>query len=212
MGAFDPELRLGEDVDLIWRLAGAGHRVRYDPSVVAHHDTRPSISAWVRQVFEYGTSAAPLAARHGDAVAPAVLNPALGLAGLTLLLRQWWALPFVALVWASTCRRLARTVPVREAARLAGLSLVSAVQQESSLVVRHWWPLATIAITTRLGRRVALGAVLVDSTVTLTERRGLDPLARLGGRRISDLAYGAGVWSGSMRQRTVKALTLRRSR
>ena len=32
-GVFDPALRYGEDVDLIWRLHDAGWRVRYEPSV-----------------------------------------------------------------------------------------------------------------------------------------------------------------------------------
>jgi cellulose synthase/poly-beta-1,6-N-acetylglucosamine synthase-like glycosyltransferase len=57
---FDPELRYGEDVDLIWRLLDAGHRVRYDPSVVVHHAERRTF----RRRFLYGTSAAPLKARH----------------------------------------------------------------------------------------------------------------------------------------------------
>ncbi len=34
---FDPALRYGEDVDLIWRLHAAGWRVRYEPSVQVSH-------------------------------------------------------------------------------------------------------------------------------------------------------------------------------
>ncbi|MDO9458303.1 glycosyltransferase, partial [Nocardioides sp.] len=79
-GGFDEELRVGEDVDLVWRLVAAGHGIRYDPDVVVTHDTRPTVGAWLRQSFGYGSSAAPLAARHGSAVAPAVLRPGLGLA------------------------------------------------------------------------------------------------------------------------------------
>lgn len=57
---FDEALRYGEDVDLVWRLQAAGHRVVYDPSVVVHHHERDTL----RRRFRYGTSAAPLAARH----------------------------------------------------------------------------------------------------------------------------------------------------
>lgn len=57
---FDEALRYGEDVDLVWRLQEAGHRVVYDPSVVVLHHER----ATLRRRFRYGTSAAPLAARH----------------------------------------------------------------------------------------------------------------------------------------------------
>ena len=35
--AFDPALRYGEDVDLVWRLHDAGWRVRYDPTVIVEH-------------------------------------------------------------------------------------------------------------------------------------------------------------------------------
>ena len=57
---FDETLRYGEDVDLIWRLLDQGHRVVYDPSVVVlHHEADV-----LRRRFRYGTSAAPLAARH----------------------------------------------------------------------------------------------------------------------------------------------------
>jgi GT2 family glycosyltransferase len=57
---FDETLRYGEDVDLIWRLLDQGHRVIYDPGVVVlHHEADV-----VKRRFRYGTSAAPLAARH----------------------------------------------------------------------------------------------------------------------------------------------------
>lgn len=57
---FDEHLRYGEDVDLIWRLQDEGRRVVYDPSVVVLHHERHVL----RRRFAYGTSAAPLAARH----------------------------------------------------------------------------------------------------------------------------------------------------
>ena len=38
-GGFDPDLRVGEDVDLVWRCSTPGWRVRYHPSVtVCHHE------------------------------------------------------------------------------------------------------------------------------------------------------------------------------
>ena len=59
---FDESMRIGEDVDLIWRLHEAGWRIRYEPAVqVAHHEpaTWPALLA---RRYRYGTSAAPLAA------------------------------------------------------------------------------------------------------------------------------------------------------
>ncbi len=80
---FDEALRYGEDVDLVWRLHDAGWRVRYDPRVVVAH---PAVG--LRRRFAYGTSAAPLAARHPGRLAPLVLRPWPALAVALLLARR----------------------------------------------------------------------------------------------------------------------------
>uniref|UniRef100_UPI0025B1EDF9 mycofactocin biosynthesis glycosyltransferase MftF n=1 Tax=Amycolatopsis solani TaxID=3028615 RepID=UPI0025B1EDF9 len=75
VGAFDPALRVGEDVDLVWRLHAAGFRVRYAPDVtVAHHEPE-TWRALLGRRARYGTSAAPLAKRHPGALAPLGLHP-----------------------------------------------------------------------------------------------------------------------------------------
>ncbi len=68
---FDPALRYGEDVDLIWRLEAAGWRFRYEPDVVVLHDERDRL----RRRFMYGTSAAPLARRHPGKIRHVVVRP-----------------------------------------------------------------------------------------------------------------------------------------
>jgi mycofactocin glycosyltransferase len=69
VGGFDESLRYGEDVDLVWRLHDAGFAVRYDPSLVARHSEPQSWDGWLRRRFHYGSSAGPLARRHGDRLA-----------------------------------------------------------------------------------------------------------------------------------------------
>ena len=81
VGGFDEWLRYGEDVDLVWRLVAAGWSVRYDPSVVATHAAPSSLASRAARRYRYGTSAGPLAQRHGAAVS----GPAL--AGLVAPLR-----------------------------------------------------------------------------------------------------------------------------
>jgi hypothetical protein len=73
-GGFDETLPVGEDVDFVWRLVAAGWTVRYEPRAVVRHPMRPGWRAWLRQRYRYGTSAAPLARRHGRAVAPAIMS------------------------------------------------------------------------------------------------------------------------------------------
>ncbi len=45
VGGFDEALRLGEDVDLVWRLDQAGWRCRYEPSAVVWHHPRATAPA-----------------------------------------------------------------------------------------------------------------------------------------------------------------------
>ena len=67
VGGFDPSLRVGEDVDLVWRLVEAGWRARYEPQSVVGHRPRATLAALLRQRFGYGRSAGALDRRHPGA-------------------------------------------------------------------------------------------------------------------------------------------------
>ncbi len=100
---FDPELRYGEDVDLVWRLITAGWRVRYDPSVEVGHEERDTL----RRRFRYGTSAAPLKRRHPGKLKHVVVRP-WPAATLALLVARQPRL--AALAYAVQTIQLARTL------------------------------------------------------------------------------------------------------
>ena len=53
---------------------------------------------------------APLAARHGDKGAVAVLSPAMATAGAALLLRRWWSVPVALLCAGRGAQVLRRTL------------------------------------------------------------------------------------------------------
>jgi hypothetical protein len=59
-------------------------------------------------------------------------------------------------------------------------------------------------------RRALLTALAVDTAVMLAERHSFpEPLGTLttfAGRRLDDLAYGAGLWWGAIRARSPRAL------
>lgn len=211
---FAAEMRVGEDVDLVWRLVDAGYVVRYDPSQSAEHDTRETLGAWLRQNFSYGTSAADLAARHGAKGAPAVMSVSMALAAGALLLRRRWSAPLAAAAAAASGRRVAQTLPDlprRPAllARLVARGLGWALRQQSGLLLRHWWPLALVgAVVSRSVRRALVSALVIDYVVWRAEhgRAPYSPLAR----RLDDLAYGAGLWTGAWRRRSVASLLPRR--
>jgi mycofactocin glycosyltransferase len=114
---FDETLRYGEDVDLVWRLHDAGWRVRYDPRVVVAH---PPVGR--RRRFAYGTSAAPLAARHPGRLAPLVLRPWPALAVALLLARR--PLPGLAVAFAPMVALRRKGVPASIAARWCAAAAV----------------------------------------------------------------------------------------
>ncbi len=212
---FDPTMRVGEDVDLVWRLVDAGETVRYDPAEVAHHDARRTLRGWLGRKYVYGTGGAPLAARHGDKAAVAVLSPAMALGGAALLVRRWWSVPVAVACAGRGVQVLRSTLPdVPDRDRLAvGLSargLWWSMRQESALLLRHWWPaVAVVALLSPSARRAVVSAALVDVVVAGSERPELNPGWVFAGRRLDDLAYGAGLWAGAARARSLRAVSLR---
>lgn len=215
IGGFDTGWRVGEDVDLVWRLIGDGHQVRYDPSVRASHDVRGTARGWLGRTFVYGTSGAALAARHGDQVAPAILSVPMAIGAAAVLQRRWWSLPVAAAAVAAQVLPMRRSLPLtqdadRVSALLGTRALGWAVRQESGLLLRHWWPVtAALAPFSRPVRRAALSALAVDTLVHHLEHEPLAPHIVLPARRLTDLAYGAGLWCSAIAARSPAALKIR---
>lgn len=215
-GGFAEDMRVGEDVDLVWRLVESGEVVRYDPDEIAWHDTRPTVGGWLGRKFLYGTGGAGLAARHGRKGAPAVMSTTMAVTAAALLVRRRWSVPVVALGLLTAVRSLDRRLPAGPhrrglAVRLGAQGLGWAVRQQTALLLRHWWPLAAIAAPRSDSvRRALVTALVVDVVVARIDHPGTpyDPISR----RLDDLAYGAGLWAGALRARSVGALAPRRPR
>ena len=210
LGGFDTALRFGEDVDLVWRLDESGARCRYEPSAAVHHATRPSLTRWVRQRYEYGTSAAPLAGRHPGALAPVRIS---GWSALAWGVGALMSIPAGVVIGVGTTAALVPKLrpmehPVAEAARLGGLGNLFAGRILASGVTRAWWPLSLVAalVSRRARRVVALCFVVPALADWAKDRPSIDPARALVLRVLDDLAYGAGVWSGAWRHRTTAPL------
>jgi len=220
VGGFDEALESGEDVDLCWRLIEAGARLRYEPIAMVAHDHRTELRKWFARKSFYGGSAAPLAIRHPGKTAPLVIS------GWTLVV---WMLVAIgsslgylasAAVAAITGHRIAKslssvqTEPM-EVAVVALHGLWSAALQLASAICRHYWPIALIAaVLSRRCRRVVLVAAVLDGVFDWITRNGNadDDTKRVGVltyillKRIDDIAYGLGLWSGVVRERHAGAL------
>ncbi|GAA1158795.1 mycofactocin system glycosyltransferase [Kitasatospora gansuensis] len=209
LGGFDERMRFGEDVDLIWRLAAGTGLVRYEPAAVVRHEPRPDWRAWAKQRFGYGTSAAPLALRHGRAVAPVKVSFWSAAAWAALALgRPATGVAIAAGTAALLPRKLAPFgVPARESLQLAARGHLGAGRLLGDAVTRSWWPVAVpLLAATRAGRPL-LAAAFARHAVDWYRDRPLVDLPRWTAARIADdLAYGAGVWWGALRHRTVAPL------
>ncbi|TDV49882.1 mycofactocin biosynthesis glycosyltransferase MftF [Actinophytocola oryzae] len=206
----DPGLSVaGEDVDLVWRLHEAGWRLRFDPTVHVRHLEPETWRGLLHRRFRYGTSAAPLALRHPGNVPPLVLFP-------------WPA----ATVAAALARRpaLAATafaisvLTTRQAVRHTGQPDPGVTRVMANAAYRTWlgvgrygtqYALPVLAaLAARRGHRTAVASLVVGPALAewWRHRHTLDPARFVLGRLADDLAYGSGVWAGSVTHRTAAAL------
>ncbi len=213
VNGFDASLRYGEDVDLVWRLAEAGWRCRYEPASVVHHRPRATWRAWAAQRMSYGGAAVPLARRHPGALAPLRISGWSAAVWALVVMRR----PITALgVAAGTSVALQRKLtdlPPRESFRLAGLGHLFAGRQIASGITRTWWPLALVAtLVSRRARWVMTAAAVVPPVIDwvtdnyASRRPTIDPARYVMVRLADDLAYGAGVWRAVIEQREAAPL------
>lgn len=206
---FDPALRVGEDVDLIWRLHEAGGQIRYDPSVEVRHDEPPRFTAVFARRFRYGTSAGPLARRHPTSMAPLVLFPWPTLTVAALLARQpLLALGAAAATVAATRRSLARAKLPATGATAAAAMVISQTWIGLGRYGTQFAAPALVGLALRRRSRVAtLALLLAPALATWKDRRPeLDPPRFVAAQLADQVAYGAGVWFGSLRARTAAPL------
>ncbi|MGV1088958.1 MAG: mycofactocin biosynthesis glycosyltransferase MftF [Mycobacterium sp.] len=209
--AFDERLRVGEDVDLVWRLVDAGTMVRYEPAAVVTHEMRPAVRHWAGRIFAYGTSAAELDRRHPGRLAPARLSFR-NVAAAALLLspnRRAGGAAAIGTIAVGT-GLLARTlrtssVDPRVAPVVAGKRLAADAAATGHLLRREWWPIGWLALVSvrrsRVARAAATVMLLAPVREWLTRRPQVDLPRYLLLRLTEDAAYGSGVIVSAVRSR-----------
>jgi mycofactocin system glycosyltransferase len=210
---FDEDLRTGEDVDLVWRLDAQGWDVRFDPTSTMLHDGPSDGRAFLTQRLAYGMSAAPLAARHPEVMAP--LRSSVWSAATWCLLatrRPVAAAAVLATAVLVLARRLGRHVhdPVGVAGRIAGGGTVDGALPALSGLARAWAPAVALGLLSRRTRRAAVAAFLLPACKdAFAEPTGLSRVRYLAWHVADDLAYGTGVWIGCIKDRNLVPLTPR---
>jgi len=215
LDGFNETLRFGEDVDLVWRLDRRGWSVRYEPAASVIHPPRPSLRSWLGQRFDYGGSAAQLAALHDRDVAP--LDVSRWSAAAWTLAAAGHPIAGGMLVGGTSAALARRAGRDRETAReLFGLALrgnLFAGPRIAEAIRRAWLPPAMLAlalIPSGRTRRRSAAAVMMAFALPLTDwavRRPPVDAARWTALRIADdLSYQAGLWFGAAKKRSLKAL------
>jgi mycofactocin system glycosyltransferase len=211
---FDQRLRVGEDVDLGWRLHDARWRVRYEPDVQVDHHEPASWSGLLARRARYGTSAAPLARRRPEAIAPLALQPWPTIAVAALLGRR----PLLA-----AAAFAASVLSIRRILRAHDIPTNGLLQASATSVYQTWLGIgrygtqfATPVLAAllamggrrRTGRRLATLSLLLGPPLAgwLTRRPALDPVRYAVGALADDIAYGTGVWTGCLSEGTTTPL------
>jgi mycofactocin glycosyltransferase len=211
---FAEDMRVGEDVDFVWRLAAAGWRVRYEPDGTMAHQHRVRLDAWFARRKDYGTSAAALELGHPGTVRPLYVSAWTALAWLAAASgRPVAGAAFTGASVALLARRLAQVTGEERtawelAARLAGGGTLAAGRPLGSAVSRTWWPVALpVAVAVRRLRLPLAALVLAPSLLDWLDRRPpLDPARYVAARLLDDVAYSLGVWQGCVERRTIRPL------
>jgi mycofactocin system glycosyltransferase len=206
IGGFDPRLRVGEDVDLVWRLIERGWRVRYAPETVVLHHPRKHVCHMARQRFDYGQSAALLERRHPGSAAPLrVTAPAAAVYVAGITLGAAGAAGAIAISLGAAAAALRRNTAARQALVMLALrGHLSTNRHAARLLVREWLPISVLSsILSGRARRVVLAALVIDAAAS-----GANPALRL----LDNAAYSAGLWRGVVAARSVSALTVRKAR
>lgn len=220
-GGFVPEMRLGEDVDLTWRVLRTGARAWYVPAADVTHHHREQLGPLLRRRSDYASSEADLQLRHphGRRVMPMPRASLLILAALTALsLSAPAALALAILVAAmlthevtSKRRRLKGLGVSLPAGRIAAAVLRehgASMYGLSANVIRYYGlPLLVLA---GLFPALLPAAVPLFVVAPAVDHRRLKPACGfavfVGLSWLEMSAYQLGVWRGCFARRTFRPL------
>lgn len=209
IGAFDESIRLGEDVDLIWRLVKHGSLCLYVPSIECAHPPRPTVRALLRQRFAYGTSAARLERNHPHLATPLRAHILLLMMSTLVLSGNWLTaiLASVPVVGFFTAILHSTHLPIVTRLKLTWLGFTSTTRLLAAAVTRAWWPLFLLGsfVSPQLSAMFAF-SVLAPATFGLLRHKPRRPVSFFVLRIADDLAYGTGVWWGIVKHRSARCL------
>jgi mycofactocin system glycosyltransferase len=221
-GGFRAEMKVGEDVDLTWRLRDAGGKILYRPQGTVWHAHRNRLSAFLKRRFEYGTSEGLLQKLHPQRMKfltmPPVLLLQLALLGAALGLLSWLPLPLFALVLTGDAIRV-RGRLARQGIALScwdvllarGRAVTSLAYYLGFHLLRYYLvpQLLIVALFPQAALPLGALALWVCGVEYHVRRPRISPLSFLFFSVMEHLFYGLGVVEGCLRQKTFASYRFR---
>jgi mycofactocin system glycosyltransferase len=209
VNGFDETMRVGEDVDLIWRAIKNKFIIRYVPTVTAIHLPRRTLKDFLRQRFQYGSSAARLDSRHRQHAAPLRTHVVLLLAPVLALCGYFFYFPIALLVtylWFVFSLRSTQ-LKVQQRLRVITIGQWATTRLFTTAVARAWWPLVAVlaVFVPRISLLLSL-CVIAPPLIELVFKRPRYPSTYVALYILDNFSYGCGLWVGALREKSLRAL------
>lgn len=193
-GGFDEQLRVGEDVDLVWRLADQG--VYYEPTVVVSHRARRSLAAALGRRAEYGVSSGALADRHPGLMRHGSFPAQTAIPWLLWIAGRPMAACATALVGLAVAPRGLPAIPPAAAVSVKARAQLRSAEALSRMLTRPMLPLALALSLLHKGFR-RRAAIAIAISVLVQRRSPSGAIWQL----LDDAAYSSGVWRAAVLRR-----------
>ena len=196
LGGFDESMRVGEDVDFIWRAAEAG--VYFEPTVVLEHRPRASLSRALERRAAYGESAAALAAKHPTLMRHGSFPVAAALPWLLTIAGRPKLAAIASLAHVALAPRSIPGLPPAAARRAAVTGQSRSALALSRMLIRPLLPATLmVSLLSKGFRRRALCAALASTAIQTRS------VSKTGWQVVDDAAYSTGAWRAALRARRI---------
>lgn len=221
VGGFNHEMRVGEDVDLLWRVLNAGYTGWYVPDGYIWHHHRNRIYPFLKRRAQYAASEAILSQSHQDLnkylCLPLWHTPIFMGFGLSLWLANIWIIigTVIATVFSEFLFKKFKIAEMKAAVNSKlllisiGKSYLSTMRFASGLLSRYYmWLLLMLAMLLPFYGWMILLIPLTSATIEYRNKFKLKLFKFIPYYLLEMLAYSLGYFYGCIKQKQYRLLFL----
>lgn len=211
LNGFNPDLVVGEDVDLCWRIQDSGSSVEFRPDGTVFHRHRNQLRAFCQRRFDYGTSE-PLLQKHHPSRRKFFFLPVYGFMFWLAFFVSWFKMPLLAACPAIVLiecgfkyKKTGTNLNISFFQHLAAIvrSYAALFYHGASFLSRYYlWVCLPVAF---VSPAVSAGLLCLHALTGLVNYAIKKPLLNSAGFLFfftcEQLSYQAGVWASVLRHR-----------